>query len=92
MGLPLEDWPYPALPTEPTAGEIAAAILAREAERGVKRDKAALKRQGAMALAADVVGEPIDRLSAKQLAAILALLHPELVDDNLLVRAVEEWA
>lgn len=84
------DWP-PPLPTEPTPEESAAAIQAREAKQKEAHDKAALKRQRMIDLAESAVGEGIDRLSAKQLGAILALLHPEIVDDALAVRPLEEW-
>lgn len=100
----LDAWPLPhsmlaadwlstrgPLPTDPTPAQSAAAIAARETERQTKRDKAVQKRARILALAADAVGQPVDKLSAKQIGALLALLHPELVDDALMVRPVDEW-
>lgn len=86
-------WPGP-LPTDPTPAESAAAIAAREAERGNKKAAAALKRQGMMTLAQSAVGVKIGALNTRQVEALLGLLllNAGALDDGLLVKPVEEWA
>jgi hypothetical protein len=82
-----------ALPTDPTPAESVAAIAAREAERGNRQAAALLRRQRAHDLAQSAVGVEVGALTPRQVEALLGLLllRAGALDDDLLVRPLEEW-
>jgi hypothetical protein len=81
------------LPTDPTPAESAAAIAARETERGNRQAAALLRRQRARDLAASAVGVKVGALTPRQVEALLGLLlwKAGALDDGLLIRPLDEW-
>lgn len=83
-----------ALPTDPTPAESAAAIAARETERGNRQATALLKKQGMLALAQSAVGVKVGALTPRQVEALLGLLLLKAggLGDGLEVLPLEGWA
>lgn len=81
-------------PKAPTPAESAAAVAARETERGTRQANALLRRQRVHDLAASAVGVKIGALTPRQVEALLGVLleRAGALDDNGAVRPVEAWA
>lgn len=81
------------LPVDPTPGESAAAIAAREAALAAALAAAATKRAQILAIAQSTVGIRADLLTNLQLRALFGIILWEAgaLDGGLLVRPLAEW-